>query len=273
MSTSEQARPPLLDETWLSQVRADLVDAGGLLLCLDFDGTLAPIVENPDEATMTSGSSAFLSDLAADGAVTVAVVSGRGLQDLQSRVDVEGIHYAGNHGLEWSDGNGRHVASDAQATQPDLAMTVERLRETIGDVPGCRIEDKRLTATVHLRQIPDDHREAVVETVSDSVDSADGLRLSHGKEILEIRPDVPAGKDRAVDRLRECHPDRLPIFVGDDVTDEAGFLAVVDDGFGILVGDRADTAATRRVPDPSAVTMLLGWFVQLDMTSSEIDSL
>jgi len=251
--------PPLLDRAWLTDLREHAERADGLVLALDFDGTLAPIVDGPDAASIDSTTRSLLAGLAAAPATTVAVVSGRSLRDLRERVGVDGITYFGNHGLEYDDGEGRSVTPAARDAQPTLERAVATLRERLADVPGCRVENKRLTATVHYRQTPAEQVSTVEETVETVADATDALRLTRGKAILEIRPDIPAGKDRAIEFLREKHPGAVPLFVGDDVTDEDAFRAVAGDGFGVLVGDRSDTAATVRVPDTDCVTVLLGW--------------
>jgi len=257
--TDDGDYPPHLDRTWLSSLRRRFVCAEGILACFDFDGTLAPIVDDPDEASIRSGCRRHLRCLADADDVVVAVVSGRSLPDLRDRIGVEGVHYAGNHGLEWDDGDGRTIAESARECRPAMERAVQRLESALSHVPGCRVEDKRLTVTVHYRQTPREHVEEVVETARRVGRSTDGIRPSGGKQVVELTPDVPAGKDRVVEALRDQYPDYVPLFVGDDVTDEDGFRAVSGDGLGILVGDRVDTAASVRVPDTDGVTMLLGW--------------
>jgi trehalose 6-phosphate phosphatase len=249
--------PPLLDGDRLPSLCDRVAAAGAVLLCLDFDGTLAPIVDDPDEATMPDSTAASVARLATAPAVTVGIVSGRALDDLRHRAPLVGVRYAGNHGLEWDHGDGRTVAPDARERRPALERAIAAVRAALGAVPGCRIEDKGLTATVHYRETPADRRSRVAETVERIAAETEGVRCSAGRMIRELRPDVPAGKDRAVDHLRERHPDALPVFVGDDVTDEDGFRAVADDGVGVLVGDRVDTTATLRVRDPAGVGRLL----------------
>jgi len=259
--------PPLLDGRWLERLQDRLSTASGLLLCLDFDGTLAPIVETPDDATMAAGNRHLLARLSEKPDATVAVVSGRSIADLRERVGVDGLCYAGNHGLEWDDGSGTDVAPAVRETRAELRDVIGRLRSCLSAVDGCTVEDKSLTATVHYRQVAADNLPTVVEATRTIVETTDGFECRPGKEILEIRPDIPDGKDRIVDRLRARHPDAVPLFVGDDITDEDGFRAVGEDGFGVLVGERTGTAASVRVPNPDGVTMVLAWLVDHFATS------
>ncbi|AWB28330.1 trehalose-phosphatase [Halococcoides cellulosivorans] len=253
-------RAPRLDHEWLSRVRAALASADGLIVCLDFDGTLAPIVEDPDDATMLPANRRLLRELVDTPSVTVAVVSGRSLDDLRARVGLTGVHYAGNHGLAFEGPDGREVVEAAQGATRTLDATVETLESRLADVPGCTVEDKGLTATVHTRCVPESAVSTVRETTTAVVDAVDGLECHPGKQIVEVRPAVAVGKDRIVDRLRERRPGACVLAVGDDITDEDAFRAAEPAGFGVLVGDRP-TAASVRVPDPQGVTLLLGWLV------------
>jgi trehalose 6-phosphate phosphatase len=253
---------PLLDGEWLSELQDTLASANGVVLCLDFDGTLAPIVEDPTDATIASANRMFIRRLADQQATTVAIVSGRALPDLRERVDIDGIHYAGNHGLEWDDGDGRTVVPEARDAEAALQEALAELRPMVADIPGCHVEDKRLTATIHYRQVADEHVSTIAQATAAVVSDEDELVRQSGKQIYEIRPAISGGKDRVVDRLRDRHPQSVAVFVGDDVTDEDGFRAVGPDGYGVLVGKRSDTDASVRVPDPDGVTMLLAWLVK-----------
>jgi len=253
-----QSIPPL-DSEWLERFRTSIKEADGLVMCIDYDGTLAPIVEDPRDASMVSGNRQRLETLAKNPDITVAIVSGRSLWDLRQRVQITQIWYAGNHGLEVDDGNGREIMPEGRRAEPGLETALESLRETLSEVPNCYIEDKGLTATVHYRQVPESDVPTVVESVESVVETTTDLRCCQGKEIIEIRPDVSRGKDRVVDRLRSDQPEALLFFIGDDRSDEDGFSAIDGDGYGILVGDRVDSAASVRVANPKDVTRLLDW--------------
>lgn len=246
---------PLLGN-WLSLLEDRLSGAERLALCLDFDGTLAPIVEDPDAATMPERTASALEELAGHPGVDLAVVSGRGLEDLRERVAVDGCVLAGNHGLEIDHGGDRW-------THPDVdPEALDRVRETVAErvasIDGCHVEDKRLTATVHFRRA-DVGREEIRPLVRSAVDGVPGFEATDGRQIVEIRPAVEWDKGAAV---RELVDDRsLGMYVGDDTTDEDAFEALDDlpaGGVGILVGDRP-SAAEFRVHDVDGVRAFLEW--------------
>jgi trehalose 6-phosphate phosphatase len=225
-------------------------DADGLAVFTDFDGTLAPIVDRPDAATMPPTVEEELAVLRDHPETVVAVVSGRALDDLRERVDVDGIAYAGNHGLELHADGETVVNPDAQQARNAINAVCQRLRETI-DVPGAVVENKGVTATVHYRMVDDSGVPLVRDRVQDAV-APTSLRLTEGKEVLELRPDVKWDKGRAVewllDRLTADAERWPPVYVGDDTTDEAAFRSLPADGVGVKVGE-GETAAEFRVED------------------------
>ena len=264
--------PPALRfrDPW-PRLRDRIADAPGLLLCLDFDGTLAPIVDDPEDATLHPDARPVLRRLVDDPTVEVAVVSGRSLADLRERADIDGVLYAGNHGLELGDDEGSTVDPKAASLRPAIERAVADLRERLADVPGTLVEDKGVTATVHYRRTPDERVDEVRTAVEVVGEPADDLRLTYGKAVIELRPDVPGGKDRAVRRLREDYPDFLPVFVGDDVTDEDAFRALPGRGIAVLVGDRDETAASLRVGDPDGAIEFLRWLADVRADASDGD--
>ncbi|MFC7142126.1 trehalose-phosphatase [Halosimplex aquaticum] len=247
---------------WLAResVADRLAAAPGVVCALDFDGTLAPIVDDPDAAQMPPPVRERVERLAACPSVDVAVVSGRELADLRDRVDVDGIAYAGNHGLELRYDGGEVVNPEARRCRDAVDRVCDHLGDRLAHVPGVEIEDKGLTATVHVRQVPSE-RVAEVErsvraTVEEVVATGAPLEIRDGKAIREIRPAVDWDKGRAVDLLTDEAPDGwLPMYVGDDRTDEDAFR-VLDDGVGVLVGER-ETAADYRLEAPRDVREFL----------------
>ncbi|WP_226007346.1 trehalose-phosphatase [Natrinema salinisoli] len=258
--TVTQSPPRPLDDG-LPQLRATLEDADGLLLCLDFDGTLAPIVDDPNAAVPTERNREAVASLAAAPSVTTAVVSGRALTDVRERIDGPSI-YAGNHGLELARRGtvAVHPIARKRAARVDRVCSV--LEDSLASIPNCRIENKRLTGTVHVRSVPPADEQTVRRLTREAVDrfGGDALEISPGKRILEIGPDVPWGKGQAVELIAaDVSPETVVVYIGDDVTDESAFRAVEPDGIGVRVGNDDPSSASYRVQAPADVAAFLSW--------------
>ncbi len=238
--------------------------SGRLVLLLDFDGTLAPIVDRPELAAIPGRTRAALDRLLAAPGVQAAVVSGRGMADARERAGIPGIAYAGNHGMEIEGPGLRRVHPEALGARPELEAVASAMVPALAEVPGAFLEDKGLTLSVHYRLAPSHEGERVRETVRAAVAGRPGLRLTEGKMVLEVRPRVEWDKGRAVlfllDHLRP--PESAPVlYLGDDATDEDAFRALagrVGAGEGILVAESPprDTAARAYVRTPEEVGAL-----------------
>ncbi|MGQ0548647.1 MAG: trehalose-phosphatase [Armatimonadota bacterium] len=247
----------------LPVIRGQLRGAPHLLLCLDYDGTLVPIVENPAKATMPSRTRSLLAALSARPDVSVIVISGRALSDLRSRIDVGSLTYAGNHGLEISGPGLRFVDPTAVALKAKMkevgAILIPRLRR----VSDAVIEDKGLTISVHCHSVAPEKAKETRRIVEATITERKyPLHISDGYEAYDIRPNVRWNKGSAVHWIKERigHPDALTIYVGDDRTDEDAFSAVRN-GITIKVGDPSATAAMFYVEGPTEVQAFLQWLI------------
>ncbi|MEB4208301.1 trehalose-phosphatase [Mycobacterium sp. 94-17] len=227
----------------------------------DFDGTLSDIVDDPDSARPVAGATEALDKLAAR--CPVAVLSGRDLADVTKRVGVQGIWYGGSHGFELTAPDGTHHQNDdAAAAIPLLEEAAGQLRDQLGAVPGVVVEHKRFGVAVHYRNAQRDRVGEVLAAVR-AVGRRDGLRVTTGREVMELRPDLDWDKGKTlrwvIDHLHEAGSGSLtPVYLGDDITDEDAFDAVRGGpvpGVPILVrhtddGDRA-TAALFALDSPA----------------------
>ncbi len=236
---------------------------------LDFDGTLSNIVNDPEGATLVAGAAAALTRLARD--CPVAVISGRDLPDVQARVGLTGIWYAGSHGFELIGPAGQDHQNDAAlAAIPDLDRAAAGLRECLRDVPGVFLEHKRFGVAVHYRNVAADRVQEVVAAVREAAGHDGRLCVTSGRMVTELRPNVGWDKGRALRWVLDHIPGGaalLPIYVGDDMTDEDAFDALPDGGVGVVVrnseeGDRR-SAATFALDRPDQVTELLGQLADL----------
>lgn len=244
-------------------------DHGAIVVLLDFDGTLAPIVERPESVGIPPATRSAVERLIACEGAHVSIVSGRGLADVRARARLEGIAYAGNHGMEIEGHGLEQVHPEAAAARPQLERVIEIIEKPLSRIPGAIVEDKHLTLSIHYRLVVRALVERVREVVLDAAGSVDGLRVTEGKEVLEVRPDVDWHKGRAVDFLVKnlSPPSGTPIlYIGDDRTDEDAFEALREreGGEGIIVTDEAkpSTAALSRLKAPEEVAELVDLLVE-----------
>jgi trehalose-phosphatase len=231
-------------------------------VCLDYDGTLSEIVGDPDAARLVDGADAALGRLA--GQCPVAILSGRDLADIRERVAVPGLWYAGSHGFESIAPDGSYRQNeDAAAAVPVLERAAQGLRETLANISGSRVEHKRFAVAVHYRDVAADDVGAVVASTY-RVGRREHLRVTNGRKVVELRPDVDWNKGTTLawirDQIEQSRP-VLPVYIGDDLTDEDAFDAVRTDGIGILVrhtedGDRR-SAAQYTLENPDQVRVFL----------------
>jgi alpha,alpha-trehalase len=245
-----------------------------LVAFLDFDGTLSPLVDEPGDAALEDGTADVLHALTRRA--TVAVVSGRGADDVRHRVGLPGLWVAGSHGFEIVAPTGERVDHPhAGPAATALEAAAVELEDELGQVPGVRLERKHLGLTVHDRMVREDDLARVRRAAQAAGDRYDSLRITHGKRVIELRPDIDWDKGAAVDWLREQLQHDAPlaaaIYVGDDTTDEDAFghLGPGDVTVVVTAGGAPDrlSVAEWSVTDPSEVRDLLGRLATLEPAS------
>ena len=223
----------------------ELLAARRTAVFLDYDGTLTPIVERPEDATLPAETREVIRDLAAR--CPVAIVSGRDLADVRAMVAMDGIAYAGSHGfdIERADGSRHQRGREFIA---ELAAAERELGPRLTGIPGARIERKAFAIAVHFRQVEQESVPAVEADVADVSSSHPRLRRTGGKKVFELRPNVEWDKGKAILWLLEVllvdGVDVLPIYLGDDETDEDAFRAVRRRGLGVVVRGEANDRPT-----------------------------
>ncbi|HKP43997.1 trehalose-phosphatase [Mycobacterium sp.] len=248
------------------------------LVCLDFDGTLSEIVSDPDAATLVDGAAKALEHLAAQ--CPVAILSGRDLADIRDRVGLPGIWYAGSHGFELIGPDGSHHHNDAaSAAVPVLERVATELRKELGEIPGARVEHKRYAVAVHYRNAPPASVGEII-AATHRHGQRHGLRVTGGRKVVELRPDIDWDKGTALEWIREqidLTGRVLPIYVGDDLTDEDAFDAIRFDGVGVVVRHDEDggrpTSAQFNLNSPGEVCEFLrrgaNWMAYEQETSDD----
>lgn len=227
-------------------------------LFLDYDGTLTPIVDRPDQALLPEATRAAVDRLAR--LCPVAVVSGRDLDDVGAMVGLDGLVYAGSHGFDIR-GPGVRTQIGLEYV-PALRRAADSLEKGLAHIAGALVERKRFAVSVHTRLVAAGLKPAVADTVRAVAAAEPELRITGGKEILELRPDLPWDKGRAVlallDLLGPSEVGTMPVYIGDDETDEDAFRALRGRGIGIRVTDHpAGTAAQWSLSDPDEVRLFL----------------
>jgi|Deesub1362B_J571_1020462.scaffolds.fasta_scaffold00226_5 alpha,alpha-trehalose-phosphate synthase [UDP-forming]/trehalose-phosphatase len=219
----------------LDEVYTTLKDRD-LFLFLDYDGTLTPIVDSPEKAMLSESMKRTVKAIA--DYIPVAVISGRALDDIRERVGIEGIIYAGNHGAEIWDGEKVIVSYEAETTRHILQDFLERLKKVLSPLRGVIIEDKGVTASIHYRQVSIKNLSKLFRLFNEVAEEfKDIFRITTGKKVFEIRPLSAWNKGDAVNWLLDRFgPERMPIYIGDDVTDEDAFHTIEGRGVSIGVG-------------------------------------
>ncbi len=234
---------------------------------LDYDGTLTPIVERPELAVLPESMRDIVRDLSRR--CPVAVISGRDRADVERLVGIDGLIFAGSHGFDIRVPGGRRIARREGEDFLHLLDAVKiRLQREIAPIEGALVEPKKASVAVHYRQVAAAEQPKIAAVIEAILADHATLRVTPGKMVYEIQPKLDWNKGRAVLWLLEAldltAPDVLPLYFGDDITDEDAFAALSGRGIGIYVGaaphgpmDDRPTAADYRLATPEDVGRLL----------------
>ena len=225
-------------EGW-EDIQTRIQQAQSLFLFLDYDGTLTPIASRPGLALCPIQARRHLEELRDLPGVSLAILSGRAMDDLREKVAVPGIIYVGNHGLEMVHPDGRHKKSSSPAGTRELKRITQKVRSSLGEIPGILFEEKGPILAVHYRNVPRKFLARISQVLESEVKQwRDRWRLASGKMVLEIQPNVDFHKGKAVREILETFPSPgvFPVYLGDDQTDEDAFRALKGRGISVLVG-------------------------------------
>lgn len=240
-----------------------LAAVGTLLIALDFDGVLAPLQDDPGASRMLPVARDALTALAGLPRTSVALVSGRGLDDLRAVGEAApGWLLAGSHGQEFDLGEGVEPAPVDEAARADL---IARLERAVAGLEGIRVERKPHGAAVHSRTADAATAERAQAAAVAAIDDLPELKRRFGLDVLEVSLST-ATKADAVAALRQRTGADAVLFAGDDVTDEDALAALHPLDLGVKVG-AADTVAQHRVADPLAFSALLAELAALRTTA------
>ncbi|MBB3037466.1 trehalose-phosphatase [Hoyosella altamirensis] len=229
-----------------------------LLVACDYDGTMAPIVSDPDRAHPNMEAVRALRTLAALPSTTAAVISGRALRDLAtlSRLPAE-VHLVGSHGSEFEVGFVHAISADARR----LLQRIEKELVQIADAhPGVSIETKPASVAFHVRNAEDSVAEAALEQVCGGPAKWDGVQVTEGKAVIELAV-ISTDKGQALDILRHQEGATAAVFFGDDVTDEKAFRRLHGPDVGVKIGP-GESLAGHRIEEPEDVAVALALLLE-----------
>jgi trehalose 6-phosphate phosphatase len=217
---------------------------------LDYDGTLTPIVERPEDARISESMRRGVRDLAAR--CPVCVVSGRDRLVVQELMGIDDLIVAGSHGFDiWSPDEGTLEHDAGAGFEPLIEQVTARLQEEAGAIEGVLIEPKRASVALHYRLTAESEWPRIAEIVDGILaEHPDELKVTPGKMVYELQPKLDWDKGRAVlyllDTLALDREDVVPLYLGDDITDEDAFRALAGRGIGIFVGSAGDPEVAGR---------------------------
>lgn len=223
-----------------------------ILLLLDYDGTLTPIVNDPGKAVVSKEAKELLRKLSKSPYCKLGIISGRSLKDLKNIIGLESVIYAGNHGLEIEGPKIKFESQVSLRLKTIIRNIAADMRKRLAGIKGALIEDKGLTLSIHYRLVGKGDMPAFEKIISEGVGlyaGKDKIRVNPGKKVYEIRPAVKWDKGKVVLWLLARQQFALgkksvfPVYIGDDLTDEDAFRALKNKGLTVFVGKPGDSRA------------------------------
>jgi len=249
----------------LLEIKNRLSRSDGSVLMLDFDGTLSPLVSTPDKAKIDPGIKEELKKIIR--LFPIVIISGRELGDLEKKIGLKNISLAGNHGFEWRLKNEKGSIKIPRGTRSLLLQIKKELVILTSAYPGVLLEDKGLGLAVHYRRLRPGRVASFKKGISKIVSSPDcgaGLSEVRGKKVIELVPRIKWDKGNfarlAMEKFKKSRKLKLlPVYIGDDTTDESAFMALRNSGETIKVGKGEKSRAEFYVKNLKQVELFLKW--------------
>lgn len=235
----------------------DIFEKEKTVFFLDYDGTLTPIVDRPQDAVISEQMKKTVEKLASK--FRVSIVSGRFREDVEGLLGIQDLLYAGSHGFDIRGEGLTMIHPKAKEVIPVVVDVIKRLEESLGGIDGLLIEKKKFSVAVHYRLVDEDKYLSVIKKEVEAVEEEnDCLRLMSGKKVFELLPSIEWDKGKAIRWVLEAMgmdwKDANVIYIGDDVTDEFAFRMIRTRGTGIVVSDEKHiSAADFRLDSPEEV--------------------
>ncbi|MDD5618219.1 MAG: trehalose-phosphatase [Candidatus Omnitrophica bacterium] len=237
-----------------------------ILLLLDYDGTLTPIVENPRKAVISKEVKGLLQKLSRGPHRTLGIISGRSLKDIKNTVGIKNIIYAGNHGLEIEGPKIKFKSWVSPRLKSAIQNIAADMRKRLSGIKGALVEDKGLTLSIHYRLIDKEDMPLfnnIISEVTNPYTLRDKIEVNSGKKVYEIKPPVKWDKGKVVlwllarQQFISQKKNVLPVYIGDDITDEDAFKALIKKGLTVFVGRLGNSKADYYLKDTKEVTKFL----------------
>jgi len=258
-----------LPDSW-EEIASRIKTASQVIILLDYDGTLSPIASTPELALLPPGTKQVLGELAHHDNFEVGIISSRSLADIKALIGLEGLAYAGNHGLEveyCKEGFVHPIATKASSL---LKKLYSQLVERLAGINGIILEDKQFSLSVHYRLVAKSEVEKVKTLFKEVIETSENegkVRVTEGKKVIEVSPPVDWNKGKAIEWLLSHYQaeNSVVIFAGDDVSDEDGFNFVNQiNGISIRVSEaNAATYADYYVRSPEELCLWLEKLAEL----------
>lgn len=252
---------------WDQKLRSDFI-----FLFADYDGTLTPIAESPDKAVLSGRMRDLLDKFSNSNQCSLAIISGRTLDDLKKQIGLKNIFYAGNHGLEIEGPDIKFTVPVPAELRKMIKTIYKEISQSLSCIKGIYIEDKGLTISLHYRSadIKDIPRVLdILSQVTGPYVQGNKIKVSYGKKVYEIKPAVKWDKGEVVSWLysRQFSAAQknkaIPVYIGDDLTDEDAFKVVKDKGLTVFVGKPGVSRAKYYLKDVNEVLDFIGRIVTL----------
>ncbi|OGY60263.1 MAG: trehalose-phosphatase [Candidatus Colwellbacteria bacterium RIFCSPLOWO2_01_FULL_48_10] len=255
-----------LNENLKKKITDQALGSGRVFLLLDYDGTLAPIVARPELAKLREPVRRLLNKLVNQRGISIGIITGRTIREMKSIIHLKKMIYAGNHGLELEGPDFSYTHAKAKRYRGILKKIAAELKPLSKSFPRTFLEDKGVTLTYHFRLL--EARRA--PDLKAEILKRESLRIKKGlikvweaKKALEIRPNFNWDKGSAARWvLLHQDPDCLPVYIGDDKTDESAFKALKGRGITVKVGFDRHSSAQYFVRSANEVGKFLSFFVR-----------
>jgi trehalose-phosphatase len=239
------------EKTW-----TPIIQASALFLFLDFDGTLTETAPRPNDVYLSTRRKQILQTLLAFPELNVAIIGGRRVEDLKRLIGLDELFYIGSHGLEWLAPDGATNRCPIGAPVADALASLRDQFRVSGDLRGVFLEDKGTAVALHYRMAAEDTALAAksefLRAVQRHQQQGVALEIVAGKEVVEAKPAAQNKGDAAVQLLKRYGNGSLPIYCGDDFTDEVAFHRFGKKGITILVAETPrPTAASYYLRNPN----------------------